>query len=92
MIDGFPTAPCGPDFDQNLDDALGYLAINANDIETSLKDFIPNINSTFDSYITSSGSIEKRFDLFGAIGSAISSVGNAIGGAINSVGNAIGSV
>ena len=45
MINGFPAGSCGPDFDQTIDDALGYLDFNgsAQGFATSIADFPPGI-------------------------------------------------
>ena len=45
-IDGFPTAPCGPDFDKILDDEIGYLNFDAADYSASLQAFVPGIEDT----------------------------------------------
>lgn len=43
-IDGFPTASCGaPDFDQQLDNTIGYLDFNDSDYSASLRAFAPGL-------------------------------------------------
>ena len=45
QIDGFPTAECGSeDFDQQLDDAIGYLSFDDADYEASLRAFAPGLD------------------------------------------------
>ncbi|KAF9633619.1 hypothetical protein BFW01_g4513 [Lasiodiplodia theobromae] len=41
-ISGFPTAPCGDDFDKVLDDKLGYYDFDS-DFSSSLQDFAPGL-------------------------------------------------
>ena len=49
MIDGLITAPCGTNFDQALDDAIGYLDFNESDFASSLGNFAPGLND--DNYL-----------------------------------------
>lgn len=43
MIDGFPTASCGDNFDSTLDAALGYLSFDPQSFTSTLADVAPGI-------------------------------------------------
>lgn len=43
IIDGFPAAPCGENFDTVLDEALGYLSFDDDSFSSSLEAFAPGL-------------------------------------------------
>ena len=69
ILDDLPTANCGdPNFDQNIDNALGYLNWSTTTYGSSMTAFIPGVNlTTYDltgngtNLVGNSASIRKRF-------------------------------
>ncbi|KAL9036648.1 MAG: hypothetical protein Q9214_006041 [Letrouitia sp. 1 TL-2023] len=83
LINGLPAAACGPDFDRNLDDALGYYNVDDAHFSDSLTSMAPATayDSTGDIVDTGKRSLvllEKRWSLFGAIKSVAKAVTNVV--------------
>lgn len=78
ILDGLPTANCGdPNFDQNIDNALGYLNWSTTTYGSSMTAFIPGVSlTTYDltgngtNLVGSSASIRKRFSFSSIVDSA----------------------
>jgi hypothetical protein len=77
-INGFPAAACGSSFDQDLDNAIGYLDFDDADFTSSLGEFLPGLpsNDTNESdyetddeqeYRRKRGLIERRWSLLGFV-------------------------
>ena len=57
-MSGIPFAPCGPDFDQTLDDALGYYNVDDEHFPASFAAMAPG--ASYDSSIDTTGNSPKR--------------------------------
>ncbi|ORX34861.1 hypothetical protein BD324DRAFT_140973 [Kockovaella imperatae] len=82
---------CGPDFDQNLDDEIGYFDFGPNN-NTGLNRFAPGLNLTSAGVGRRSSIITERLlrrGLWGDIGDALSSFGQDVENAASQVGSDI---
>jgi hypothetical protein len=60
LIDGFPAAACGENFDRTLDDAIGYLPFDPENDDASFDEFIPGLDDSPDDYESEDGDFAKR--------------------------------
>lgn len=51
---GLPTAPCGEDFDETLDNKIGYFDFGGSDDDADFADFIPGVDVESNSTTTNS--------------------------------------
>ena len=71
VIDGLPASACGSDFDQNLDDALGYYNVDDNHFTDSLAILAPGTAYADEATKRSLHLLDKRWSIGGVFKSVV---------------------